>query len=247
MLKINNFDKIIAANWKLNGSFEFISKYLENLDNNNLNPRICGIICPPSVYFEKFSLKIKPLYLGSQDCSKYEKGSYTGEISSSMLSDLDCQFCIIGHSERRQCFDETNLDIRMKAENLMKFDINPIICVGETLEEKKLGKTKEVLYEQISNSLPLNSSNHHLIVAYEPIWAIGSGLTPSLQEINDMHFFLKKEINGFQNFKILYGGSVKSNNAKEIMDLKNVDGVLVGGASLDGKEFIKILNYDNQS
>ena len=243
MLEINIFDKIIAANWKLNSSFEFIKGYFDTISSNiSLSPDVCGIICPPSIYLQNCYPKITPLHLGAQDCSNFSSGAYTGEISAFMLKENNCQFCIVGHSERRQIFNQTNEDINLKAKNLINNNINPIICIGETLEEKNKGLTRSVLKKQILNSLPINASIQSVIIAYEPIWAIGTGLTPTYKEIEDIHSFIKKDIKNFKNYKILYGGSVNSNNAKDIMDLENVDGVLVGGSSLNPLEFIKILN-----
>ena len=122
------------------------------------------------------------------------------------------------------------------------FNINPIVCIGETSEEKNKNLTKDILYAQISKSIPNNATKDFVIIAYEPIWAIGTGLTPSLEEIDNIHSYIKNEIQNFENYKILYGGSVNSNNASEIMGLKNVDGVLVGGASLDALDYKKIIN-----
>ncbi len=243
MLKINKFDRIVVANWKLNGSIEFIEQYLKELNCSKLeNSSICGIICIPSVYLHDLAGKLNPLFLGGQDCSNYNKGAYTGEVSASMLKDSSCQFCIVGHSERRQIFGQSNKDICIKVMNLMAHNINPIICIGETYEEKSNNLTKDILYTQISKSIPENATQDSVIIAYEPIWAIGTGLTPSLEEIENIHFFIKNEIQNFENYKILYGGSVNSNNASEIMGLNNVDGVLVGGASLDALEYKKIMN-----
>ena len=243
MLKIDKFDKIIVANWKLNGSINFIEQYLQELNCSKLkNSRNCGIICTPSVYLHKLSGNLTPLFLGGQDCSNHNEGAYTGEISASMLKDVSCQFCIVGHSERRKIFGQSDADVCIKVVNLIKHNINPIICVGETFEEKNKNLTKDILYKQITRSVPNNATKDFVIIAYEPIWAIGTGLTPSLEEIDNIHSFIKNEIKNFENYKILYGGSVNSNNASEIMDLKNVDGVLVGGASLDALEYKKIIN-----
>ena len=243
MLEINKFDRIIVANWKLNGSIDFIEHYLQELNCSKLeNSNNCGIICAPSVYFHKLVGRLNPLFLGGQDCSNYSEGAYTGEVSATMLKDASCQFCIIGHSERRQIFGQSNEDVCIKAMNLIANNINPIICIGETFEEKNQNLTKDIIYTQISKSVPKNATKDFVIIAYEPIWAIGTGKIPSLEEIDNIHFFIKNEIQNFENYKILYGGSVNSKNASEIMDLKNVDGVLVGGASLDALEYKKIMN-----
>ena len=243
MLEINKFDRIIVANWKLNGSIDFIEQYLQELNCSKLeNSNNCGIICTPSVYFHKLVGRLNPLFLGGQDCSNYSEGAYTGEVSATMLKDASCQFCIIGHSERRQIFGQSNEDVCIKAMNLIANNINPIICIGETFEEKNQNLTKDIIYTQISKSVPKNATKDFVIIAYEPIWAIGTGKIPSLEEIDNIHFFIKNEIQNIENYKILYGGSVNSKNASEIMDLKNVDGVLVGGASLDALEYKKIMN-----
>ena len=241
MLEIREFNKIIVANWKLNGSNDFLEAYFEELDSKNLRLNVCGVICPPTAYIQNCYSKLHSLYLGAQDCSKFKEGAYTGEISALMLSENNCVFCIVGHSERRQVFNENNEDIKVKAEQLLNEKIIPIICIGETLEQKKMNKTHDVLKKQVINSLPQKSSKESVIIAYEPIWAIGTGMTASLEEINNIHKYLKKDIKEIEDYKILYGGSVNSKNASEIMNLENVDGVLVGGASLKADQFSEIL------
>ena len=244
MVEINKFNKIIVANWKLNGSLVFIRDYFEILNSSQpFTANVCGIICPPAIYLPNFNINIPSFFLGAQNCSNYDLGPYTGEISVAMILESNCEFCIIGHSERRGIFNETSRDIKIKAHNLINSQIHPIICIGESLDERKKGITREVIKKQIVDSLPKNASNQSAILAYEPIWAIGTGLTPTLEEIEDIHFFIKNEIEGFKNFKILYGGSVNRGNSKEIMNIKNVDGVLVGGASLNPLDFVKILNF----
>lgn len=241
MLEIKEFNKIIVANWKLNGSNDFLDAYFEELVLKEIDSDTCGVICPPITYIQNCYSKLHSLYLGAQDCSKFKEGAYTGEISASMLKENNCEFCIVGHSERRHVFNENNEDIKIKAESLLGAKIIPIICIGETLGQKKINKTQEVLREQVINSLPKESSKESVVIAYEPIWAIGTGMTPSLQEINNIHEYLKKDIQEVEGYKFLYGGSVNSENASEIMNLENVDGVLVGGASLKAEQFSKIL------
>ena len=241
MLEIREFNKIIVANWKLNGSNDFLEAYFEELDSKNLRLNVCGVICPPTAYIQNCFSKLHSLYLGAQDCSKFKEGAYTGEISASMLKENNCNFCIVGHSERRQVFKENNEDIKIKASQLLDEKIIPIICIGETLEQKKMHKTHEVLKEQVINSLPPNSSKESVVIAYEPIWAIGTGMTPTLDEINNIHKYLKKDIKEIEGYKLLYGGSVNPKNASDIMNLEYVDGVLVGGASLKADQFSQIL------
>jgi triosephosphate isomerase len=244
MIDLNLFDKIVVGNWKLNGSSESTSDYFKVLQlKASVAPNICGVICPPSLLLSGFPKNTAPFYLGGQDCSIFDSGAYTGEISALMLKENNCQFCILGHSERRQLFNETNENIQLKIKKLINQNINPIICIGETMAEKKQELTKEILINQIESSFPSNSSNNEIIIAYEPIWAIGTGLMPTMEEINEIHKFIKNEIKNFKNYKVLYGGSVKSNNSSDIMNLTHVDGVLVGGSSLDPNEFIKILNF----
>ena len=241
MLEIREFNKIIVANWKLNGSNDFLEAYFEELDSKNLRLNVCGVICPPTAYIQNCYSKLHSLYLGAQDCSKFKEGAYTGEISASMLKENNCNFCIVGHSERRQVFKENNEDIKIKATQLLDEKIIPIICIVETLEQKKMHKTHEVLKEQVINSLPPNSSKESIVIAYEPIWAIGTGMTPTLDEINNIHKYLKKDIKEIEGYKLLYGGSVNPKNANDIMNLEYVDGVLVGGASLKADQFSQIL------
>jgi len=241
MLEIKKFNKIIVANWKLNGSNDFLEAYFEELVLKDLNSDTCGVICPPTTYIQNCYSKLQSLYLGAQDCSKFKAGAYTGEISASMLKENNCTFCIVGHSERRYIFNEKNEDIKVKAEQLLNEKIIPIICIGETLEQKKNNKTHDVLKKQVINSLPQKSSKESVLIAYEPIWAIGTGMTPTLEEINNLHKYLKKDIEEIEEYKLLYGGSVNSKNACDIMNLENVDGVLVGGASLKPDQFSEIL------
>ena len=243
MLEIQKYSRIIAANWKMNGSIKFVENFLNKIVlNDKYKGTTCNIICPPFAYIHYTNSNLHNFYIGGQDCSIFHEGAYTGDISASMLSDIKCSFCIVGHSERRKNFNETNEDILKKASNCLQYNINPIICVGETFEEKKSNTTKEILSDQICNSIPENSSKNNTIIAYEPIWAIGTGLTPSFEEIDEIHYFIKNKIKGVENYKILYGGSVNSSNSKEILNLDNVDGVLIGGASLDVEELNKILS-----
>ena len=240
MPKIDNFHKIIIANWKLNGSLAFVEKYLNNIRFDNIkNHQKCVVICPPFVFLNNFNSS--NLLLGAQDCSSYSDGSYTGEISAKILKDIGCNFCIIGHSERRNFFNEKNESIYKKIINCIENKIIPILCVGESLVQKKENQTKEILITQIQENIPKISNNKNTIIAYEPLWAIGSGLMPTLEEISEIHTFIKYSIPQSNDYKILYGGSVNSSNCKEIINNEKVDGVLVGGASINIDEFNKII------
>ena len=236
MQEIRKFNKIIVANWKLHGSFLFIKALIRDIKIGfSLQDNACIIICPPFPYIK--DLKSDNFFKGAQDCSIYSRGAYTGEISSKILKDLECQFCILGHSERRNLFNEKNEIISKKATNCLKEKIIPILCIGETLEQKKNHQTKEVLENQIKKCIPIEANNKKLIIAYEPIWAIGTGLIPTFEEIAEIHNFIKNDIPGFENYKVIYGGSVKPSNSKDILAIKSVDGVLVGGASVNIEEF----------
>ena len=240
MIKISNFNKIIIANWKLNGSYSFIETYLKKIKFDSArNQQKCVIICPPLPFINK--IHSKDLLIGAQDCSIYTEGAYTGETSTRILKDIGCNFCITGHSERRNFIGESNEIIAKKIINCLAEQIIPILCIGESLEQKKKNKTEEILISQVQKSIPKQANMNNMIIAYEPIWAIGTGLTPTLDEITKMHTFIKNCIPQSKNFKILYGGSVKSSNCNEILAQKNVDGILVGSASIDINEFNKII------
>jgi len=240
MIKLDGFSSIFVANWKLNGNLNFINQFFHQIQIPKDISK-CIVICPTSIYLDILSKKKKNFFIGAQNVSQYEGGAYTGEISSNSLRDLKIDFCIVGHSERRQIFYEKNNDINLKSSQLIKDKIVPIICVGETFKEKEKGKTNEVLENQLKECIPDSSNSTNTIIAYEPVWAIGTGLTPSLGEIETTHKFIRENNKKFNNFKILYGGSVKSSNSKGIVALTNVDGALIGGASLKLEEFQKII------
>ena len=239
MLNQSIFSSIFVANWKLNGNIEFIKQYYQKLSINNEN---CIVICSPSIFLNKLQNNNKNLFSGAQDVSVYDEGPFTGEVSAKMLNDNKIKFCLVGHSERRQFFNEKNQNINLKSKNLIENKIIPIICIGETLDERKNKQTKEVLSKQIEECIPDLSNFENTIIAYEPIWAIGTGLTPNLEEIEIVHEFIKKLKGKFNQFRVIYGGSVKPSNCKEINALKNVDGCLVGGASLKVDEFNSIIS-----
>ena len=239
MINLSNFSSIFIANWKLNGNIQFIDKYYENL---LVNPNNCTVVCSPNIYLNRLKNNNINLFTGAQDVSQFNEGAYTGEISANMLSDEKINFCLVGHSERRQLFNESNEVINAKTSNLINNDIIPVICIGETLEEKETKLTKKVLAKQINESIPDGCNFENSIIAYEPIWAIGTGLTPSLDEIEEVHSFIKSINEKFERFKVLYGGSVKVSNSKDINKLDNVDGCLIGGSSLQIDEFNLIIS-----
>ena len=240
MMNLNKFSSYFVANWKLNGDFNFIDQFLDQLKIPN-NESKCVVICPTSIHLNYISGKKKGLYLGAQNVSQHTQGAFTGEISIQSLCDLQVDFCIVGHSERRKIYFETDLDVNQKTHQLIDSKVIPIVCIGETLEEKENKKTTAILAKQLDKSIPAISNSNNTLIAYEPVWAIGTGLTPTLEEIQHTHEFIKNYHTKFNNYKILYGGSVKASNAKEIVSLSNVDGALIGGASLKYDEFEKII------
>ncbi len=239
MLNLANFSSIFIANWKLNGNLEFINQYYQRLLNNSKN---CTVICSPSIYLSRLQTNNLNLFSGGQDVSIFDEGAYTGELSAKMLCDYNIKFCLVGHSERRQNFSENNETVNIKSRNLIQNEIIPVICIGETLEEKENRMTKDVLAKQILESIPEFSNFENTIIAYEPIWAIGTGLTPSLKDIEEVHSFIKNISKRFNKFKVLYGGSVKTSNSSDINGLNSVDGCLVGGSSLKVNEFNSIIS-----
>ena len=240
MLKLSNFSSFFVANWKLNGNLQFIDQFISNISLPNANSK-CVVICPTAIHLDYLSKNKKGFYVGAQNVSEHEEGAYTGEISVRSLIETNVDFCIVGHSERRQIFKEKDQDINLKSQRLVANNVIPIICIGETLEQKEKGITNTVLEEQLMNSIPSSSTFENTIIAYEPVWAIGTGLTPSIDEIDETHRFIRSHNDKFNKYKILYGGSVKASNAKEITHLANVDGALIGGASLKSEEFTKII------
>ena len=241
MIDLSHFSSFFVANWKLISSFEFINNFISSL-NIDKSTKMCVAICAPYIYLNYLDVKRNDFYLGAQDCSCFEEGAYTGEVSAKMLNEVGVNFCIVCHSERRQYFNESNIIVKQKAIRLIENNIIPIICIGETLEEKNNNNTQNVLKNQLEESVPESSNQFNTIIAYEPIWAIGTGLTPSLEEIENAHRYIKNLSEKFFNFKIIYGGSVNSKNSKLISKIDIVNGALIGGASLKINEFKQIIN-----
>ena len=243
----------LVANWKLNGSREFNLQwtldFLRNFNGNNFSS--LGI-APASLYIDhlKTALADHEIKIGSQNIALEETGACTGEISASMIKDLGCEFSIVGHSERRMLFHETNQMIGQKLIQANNNSVIPILCIGESAEENKSNSTYKVLEQQIIEALENVNKLNSLIIAYEPIWAIGSGKTPIPKEINSVHEMIKDVVQSrFQKIElesVLYGGSVNHKNASSLFEQKNIDGALIGGASLDGKEFALIANLFNE-
>lgn len=206
------------------------------------------VICPPALFLDYICSKTAQtdIRCGAQDCHDHEQGAYTGDISAGMLKDIGADFVILGHSERRQYHHESNQLVHDKAKAALDKGLTPIICVGERLEERQSGNAESVIAQQLEESLPKTAADSDFLLAYEPVWAIGSGETASTTDIQNMHAHIKDEINrilGVQKDRIavLYGGSVKAKNAREILALPDVNGVLVGGASLKAADFCSIM------
>tara|TARA_B100000900_G_C20352071_1_gene622736 strand:- start:1 stop:753 length:753 start_codon:yes stop_codon:yes gene_type:complete len=243
----------LVANWKLNGSIAFNTQWaLEFLRNFNGNNFSSLGIAPPSLYIDhiKTVLAGHEIMIGSQNIDLEQKGARTGEISAYMIKDLGCSFSIVGHSERRLMFHETNQMICQKLIQANNNCIIPILCIGESAEENQSNNTHNVLEQQIVEALRNANELSSLIIAYEPVWAIGSGKTPNPEQINSIHEMIKDVVQsrfpkiGLES--VLYGGSVNLENAPSLFGQKNVDGALIGGASLDGREFALIANVFNE-
>jgi len=226
--------KFLVANWKMNGTVEFTENFLKTIDKIKTENRI--IICPPFPLLHKF--KNFSHSLGAQNCSDQKSGAFTGEVSPLLLKEFGCKYIIIGHSERRRIFKESNETIYEKYKTLTELDLTPIICIGENGEEK--AKWREILSIQLN--LIKNSQNlSKAIIAYEPVWSIGTGKTPTVAEIHEVLRFIKQTTNS--KCPTLYGGSVNTKNISDILQIPSVDGVLVGGASLKIEEFSEIVQY----
>jgi len=242
---------IVAGNWKMNktpkNGKQFISEVMANVDEI-INVDI--IFCPP--FTGLYNLDISsPFYLGAQNCYFKDSGAYTGEISLSMLLECNVDYVIIGHSERRQIFSEKNDSINKKVIKVIESGIKPILCVGETIDEMNAGKAYDIIREQLISGLNNIKSLSNIIIAYEPVWAIGTGLTASSEQINEVHIFIRKILSQLfdevesKKTIILYGGSVNSDNANELISIDGVNGFLIGGASLDVVKFSEVVKIVN--
>ena len=243
---------IIAGNWKMNKTVSESVEFIEKLKKEELDKEVECVVCAPFISLERLSVASKntAIKLGAQNVSQYDNGAYTGEISTSMLKDLNMEYVILGHSERRQYFLETNEVINQKVQKVLSSKMTPILCVGETLEERESGKMNDVIATQIKEGLANLSFEQAkgVVVAYEPIWAIGTGKTATSDQANEMGMFIRKQLRKLfqdvaEDISILYGGSVKPYNIKEIMVQSDIDGALVGGAALKVDSFAELVNY----
>lgn len=245
--------KIIAGNWKMNKNLNDTKEYFEKFNELVKDCDNEIIICTPFIDLEIAKENAAAnISIGAQNMHFADKGAYTGEVSGKMLKDCEIPYVIIGHSERREYFNETDETVNKKIKAAFENEITPILCVGETLEERENGKAKEKVVTQIQKDFEELDSDlaEKVIIAYEPIWAIGTGKTASKEDANEACKWIRDEITSLygnevaENIEILYGGSVKSSNAKELFEMSDIDGGLVGGASLEPEEFAKISNYN---
>ena len=224
--------KYIVGNFKMNGDSSMINNWLENFESLSRNKII---VAPPMSHLYKGKDFPKDISLAAQNVSQHSSGPYTGQVSVKMLEDLGVKYCILGHSERRSFANESDEEVFKKFCILKESLITPIICIGEPLDTRKNGEHIDFIANQIQKYTRLSDS---IIFAYEPIWAIGSGMVPDKKDIFDMVSFIKESFSF--SIKVLYGGSISSKNSSEILSIENLDGVLVGGASLNPKEFANI-------
>ncbi|MCW9035297.1 MAG: triose-phosphate isomerase [Rhodospirillales bacterium] len=242
---------LIAGNWKMNGlsgdGFELAEALVDGMADVE-TPAYDMLICPPFTLIGGIAalLDDSAIALGAQDCHAAEKGAHTGDISAAMLADAGCDFVIVGHSERRTDHGEDDATVKAKAEAAQGADLIAVVCIGETEAQRDAGETLDVVCRQIQGSVPGNSIAANTVVAYEPVWAIGTGRTPTNDEVQEVHAEIRKEISGLlgeevaQGMRLLYGGSMKPGNAKDLLALADVDGGLIGGASLKAEDFFGI-------
>ena len=241
---------IVAGNWKMNLNLSDSTRLIDEINTKEIHPDVELIVAPPSIYLSSLHKKQHHFSLSAQNIHFEENGAFTGEISAEMLSSLNINYAIVGHSERRSMFHETDEIIFKKVKSLLKYNISPIFCCGESKEEREEGRAFEVVSNQLNYLLSdLNEDQiRKIIIAYEPVWAIGTGLTASPEDAQKMHKHIRKSLadqfslKTAENIAILYGGSCKPKNAKDIFSQDDIDGGLIGGASLDCNSFLSIAN-----
>ena len=246
--------KVIAGNWKMNMLPNEAINFIEQISSEIKDTENEVILCVPytDLFYSLLTAQGTNIKIGAQNMHWEEKGAYTGEISGSMLKSIGVEYVIIGHSERRQYFAETDETVNKKVKSALANGLKPIVCVGETLEQREAGKTAEIITDQTEKALDGLTSEEveKIIIAYEPIWAIGTGKTATSEDANNSIKEIREKIpkiygqNTARGVIIQYGGSVKSTNAKELFEMSDIDGALIGGASLKVEEFAKIVNYN---
>lgn len=244
---------IIAGNWKMNNSYSESKELLNAIKDFELDKDVEAVVCPPftSLALAKEVLEGTEIKVGAQNVHFEDSGAFTGEISPLFLKDLDIKYVILGHSERREYFGETDNIINTKVKAVLKHGLSPIVCVGETLGEREAEKAKEKVNTQITEDFEgIDASEfENIVIAYEPIWAIGTGKTASADDAEEMCAYIRSLVSeqfgeeAAEKVRIQYGGSVKPNNVVEIMSKENIDGALVGGASLEAESYSKLVNF----
>lgn len=244
--------KVIAGNWKMNMLPNETINFIEGLSQEIKDVKNEIILCAPytDLFYALLTAQNTNIKIGAQNMHWKEKGAYTGEISGQMLKSIGVEYVIIGHSERRQYFAETDETVNLKVKSALENNLKPIICVGETLEQREHGETEKIIESQIKLALKdlTKEQIRAIIIAYEPVWAIGTGKTATPEEANNVIKYIRKQIKELyneeiaENIIIQYGGSVKASNAEELFNMSDIDGALVGGASLNFKEFSEIVN-----
>lgn len=242
--------KLVAGNWKMNGSLESIRTLIDGLKGGMDNIKQAGVaVCPPAIYIPEVAslLEGSRIAVGSQNICDQDSGAYTGEIAGSMLKEFGCQYAIVGHSERRSLYQETDEMVAQRFAAARRHGLKPILCVGELLEEREQGITEEVVDRQIDAVIKVEGIEAFAdaVIAYEPVWAIGTGKTASPQQAQDVHQFIRGKLAALNatiadNIVIQYGGSVNAGNASELFAMEDIDGGLIGGASLKPEDFLAI-------
>jgi len=241
---------LIAGNWKMNGQLTANSALLGDLLATPLESTCEILVCVPSVYLAQCEalLQRTPIAYGAQDVSAHQSGAYTGEVSPAMLADFSCKYVIVGHSERRAYHHESDELVAQKALQALRSSICPIVCVGETLEQREAGRTNEIVVTQLRAVMDVldDGALARIVVAYEPVWAIGTGKTATPEMAQEVHAVLRATLAERSEFaadkvRILYGGSMKPDNAKELLEMPDIDGGLIGGASLKAVDFLAIV------
>ncbi|MEQ1780416.1 MAG: triose-phosphate isomerase [Hyphomonadaceae bacterium] len=244
---MTNRRKLVAGNWKMNGLRAALTEVRAMAQGAAAIPGVDLVICPPATLASSVRevLEGSPISLGGQDCHPAPSGAFTGDISAEMWADLGAHYVIVGHSERRAIHGESDAVVVLKAAAAFRAGLTPIICVGESLAERDSGRTLDVVRTQLAGSIPDSAGSMPTIIAYEPVWAIGTGRTPTLPQVAEVHQAMVETLTtrfgaAGASIPLLYGGSVKPENAPELMQTAGVDGALVGGASLKAADFLRI-------
>ena len=241
--------KLAAGNWKMNGSRAALAE-LDALAEPAKGPSEV-LICPPATLISEAAGRVEGVAVGGQDCHAEASGAHTGDVAAAMLADAGATYVILGHSERRADHDEHDEEVRTKTLAAWDAGLKTIVCVGETLDEREANNTLDIIGGQLAGSIPDGATGHSLVVAYEPVWAIGTGKVPTTDQIGEVHDFIRARLERRfgegvgRSVRLLYGGSVKAKNAAEIFAVSNVDGALVGGASLKAEDFGPIIEALN--